>query len=80
VSSPRQRLSPQRQLCDGLQLAVANDRAEHADRRADDERRRADDAVAAERIAAREAAQLLGEIDRRLEWSLWRRLRWALRP
>ena len=55
------------------QLTIANDRAERADRRASD-------AVAAERIAAREAAALRGEIDRRREWSLWRRLRWALRP
>jgi len=44
------------------------------------ERQRADDAVAAERIAAREATALRAELDRRREWSLWRRLRWAFRP
>ena len=44
----------------------------------DHERRRADDAVAAERIAAREATALRAELDRRRDWSLWRRLCWAL--
>jgi len=43
------------------------------------ERRRADAAVAAERIAAREAAALRAELDQRREWPLLRRLRWALR-
>jgi hypothetical protein len=43
------------------------------------ERRRADDAVAAERIAAGEAAALRAELDRRRDWGLLRRLRWALR-
>ena len=43
------------------------------------ERRRADDAVAAERVAAGEAAALRAELDRRREWPLLRRLRWALR-
>jgi hypothetical protein len=59
--------------CQGGHVTIANDRAERADRCASD-------AVAAERIAAREAAALRGEIDRRREWSLWRWLRWALRP
>jgi hypothetical protein len=42
------------------------------------ERRRADDAVAAERISAGEAAALRAELARRQDWSVWRRLRWAL--
>jgi hypothetical protein len=49
-----------------------------ADRRADDAERRIADAIAAERIAAGEAAGLRAELDRRREWKLLRRLRWAL--
>jgi len=37
------------------------------------------DAVGAERIASGEAAALRAELDRRREWRLLRRLRWALR-
>lgn len=37
------------------------------------------DAVAAQRIAADEAAALRAEADRRREWRLLRRLRWAIR-
>jgi hypothetical protein len=37
------------------------------------------DAVAAERIAAGEAAGLREEVDRRRRWGLVRRLRWAIR-
>jgi hypothetical protein len=44
----------------------------------DRESKRADDAVAADRIAVREVATLCAELDRRRDWSLWRRLRWAL--
>jgi hypothetical protein len=36
------------------------------------------DAVGAERIASGEAAALRAELDRRREWRLFRRLRWAL--
>ena len=68
------------------QLVIANRRAECADRRADQERSlleearaRIADAVAAERIAAGEAAALRTELDRRRDWKLLRRLRWALR-
>jgi hypothetical protein len=43
------------------------------------ERSRANDAIAAERIAAGEAAGLRAELDRRREWRLLRRLKWALR-
>jgi hypothetical protein len=35
--------------------------------------------VAAERIAAGEAAALRAELDQRRQWRLLRRLRWALR-
>jgi hypothetical protein len=52
---------------------------EHETQRADHERSRADDAVAAERIAAGEASALRAELDRRRDWGLVRRLRWALR-
>jgi hypothetical protein len=34
--------------------------------------------VGAERIASGEAAALRAELDRRREWRLFRRLRWAL--
>ena len=68
------------------QLVIANDRVERAERRADQERSLLEearaqiaDAVAAERIAAGEAAALRAELDRRKEWKLLRRLRWALR-
>jgi len=37
------------------------------------------EAIAAERIATTRMLQLQGEIDRRKEWSLFRRLRWAIR-
>jgi len=71
----------------------ANGRTDRAERRIDEERSRADrierlleearaqiaDAVGAERIAAGEAAGLRAELDRRRQWRLWRRLRWALR-
>jgi hypothetical protein len=35
--------------------------------------------IAAERIASAEASALRAELDRRGEWKLLRRLRWALR-
>jgi hypothetical protein len=64
-------------------------RLDVADRRLDEateDRRRVDelrialaDAVAAERIAAGEAAGLRAEVDERRTWRLVRRLRWALR-
>jgi hypothetical protein len=37
------------------------------------------DAISAERIAAAEATGLRAELDRRREWKVLRRLRWALR-
>jgi hypothetical protein len=71
-------------------LATQLDRS---DERARQERERADrlerkleemavdlaDARTAERIAAGEVAALRAEIDKRQAWSLWRRLRWAIR-
>jgi len=74
-------------LCE--QLAAANHRADRAERLFDEERQRAEradrrvdelqpalaDAVAAERIAAGEAAALRAEVERRRRWGLWRRLR-----
>jgi hypothetical protein len=69
------------------QLVIANGRAERAERQADQERSlleelraRIADAVAAERIAAGEAAGLRAQADRRRRWGLVRRLRWAIRP
>jgi phage shock protein A len=60
-------------------------RANRTERHLEDERKRVDelqaalaDAVAAERIATGTAAGLRAQLDRRQEWSLWRRLRWAL--
>jgi hypothetical protein len=35
--------------------------------------------VHAERIAAGKASALRAELDRRRQWRVWRRLRWALR-
>jgi hypothetical protein len=37
------------------------------------------DAVAAERIAAADAAALRSQLDQRREWRFLRRLRWAMR-
>jgi hypothetical protein len=68
------------------QLATKDAQIERADERARHECARADrletvlaDAVAAERIAANEAAALRTKDDERRQWGLWRRLRWALR-
>jgi hypothetical protein len=75
------------------QLKVANSRAERAERFFDEERHLLEaerlcsaelrvaliDAVAAERIAAGEAAALRAEVNHRHAWRLLRRLRWALR-
>jgi hypothetical protein len=54
------------------------------DARGSDSRRREtqeqrENPVGAERIAAGEAAARRAELDRRREWRLFRRLRWALR-
>jgi hypothetical protein len=61
-------------------------RADRAERHLDEERKRVDelqtalaDAVAAERITAAAAAGLRTELERRCQWGLMRRLRWALR-
>jgi hypothetical protein len=68
------------------QLVIANGRAERAERRADQERSLLEearmllaDAVAAERIAAADAAALRSQLDQRREWRFLRRLRWAMR-
>ena len=50
-----------------------------AGRRIDDLQANLVDAIAAERIAAGAATALRAELDRRRQWRLWRRLRWALR-
>jgi hypothetical protein len=67
------------------QLTIANERAVRAERHFEDERKRVvelrtalADAVAAERIAAGETSALRAEADRRRDWGLLRRLRWAL--
>jgi len=74
------------------QLGIANSRAERAERQFDLERERVEklqglfeqwdlaiaDARAAERIAATEAAGLRTELKRRNDWSIIRRLRWAI--
>jgi len=54
------------------------DRADRVQSRVEELHTALADAVAAERIAAGEASALRGQADRRREWSLWRRLRWAL--
>jgi hypothetical protein len=71
-------------LCE--QLDQEKSRVDRAERLLDEERERSGrfqaslaDAVGAERIAAGEAAALRAELDRRREWKLLRRLRWALR-
>ena len=50
-----------------------------AGRRIDDLQANLVDAIAAERIAAGAATALRAELDRRRQWRLWRRLRWARR-
>ena len=66
----------------GFELAISTLAAqlERADRRADRLETALADAVAAERIAAGEAAALRAALDRRRGWRLLRRLREALRP
>jgi hypothetical protein len=61
-------------------------RADRTERHLEAERKRVDelqaalaDAVAAERIAAGEAAGLRAELDPRRGWGFMRRLRWAIR-
>jgi hypothetical protein len=61
------------------QLERERSRVDRAERLLEEERARVADAVAAERIAAGEAAALRAELDRRRGWRLLRRLRWALR-
>jgi hypothetical protein len=75
------------------QLERERSRVDRAERRIDEERSRADrieelleearaqiaDTIGAERIAVGEASALRAELDRRRQWRLWRRLRWALR-
>jgi hypothetical protein len=61
------------------QLDAERQRVETGRRRIDELQGALADAVAAERIAAGEAARLRERADRRREWRLWRRLSWALR-
>jgi hypothetical protein len=68
------------------QLERERSRVDRAERLLDEERERGgkleaslSDAIGAERIAAGEACALRAELDRRREWKLLRRLRWALR-
>lgn len=65
------------------QLERERSRVDRAERLLDEERARFQaafaDAIGAERIAAGEASALRAELDRRREWKLLRRLRWALR-
>jgi hypothetical protein len=78
---------PFEQAVRAFEIAIATlaTQVDRADERARLERERADrlklalaDAVAAERIAAGDAAALRAEADRRRSWSLGRRLLWAL--
>ena len=61
------------------QLKREHNRADRAEQRIDDLEATIADAIGAERIAAGEAAALRAELNRRREWRLLRRLRWALR-
>jgi hypothetical protein len=68
------------------QIERERNRVDRAERLLDEERERIGqlttdlaDAVGGERIASGEAAALRAELDRRREWKLLRRLRWALR-
>jgi hypothetical protein len=70
----RMQLERERGRVDG-----AERRAENAERRIGELTTSLADAVGAERIAAGEASALRAELDRRRQWRLWRRLRWALR-
>jgi hypothetical protein len=68
---------PAEQNVRGFELAISALAAqlERADRRADRLETALSDAIGAERIAAGESAALRAELDRRRDWSLWRRLR-----
>jgi hypothetical protein len=59
-------------------LEREQNRVDRAERLLDEERERRADAIAAERIAAGEAAALRAELDRRRGWGLLHRLRWVL--
>jgi hypothetical protein len=61
------------------QLERERGRVDQAERRIEELQANLADAVAAERIAAGEAAALRTAADRRRAWGLWRRLRWAAR-
>jgi hypothetical protein len=61
------------------QLEREHGRVDQAERRIGELTASLADAVGAERIAAGEAAALRAQLDRRREWRLFRRLRWALR-
>ena len=60
------------------QLENANRRADRAEQRADLLQVKFEAGALAERIARGEAAIVRAELDARLQWSLRRRLRWAL--
>jgi hypothetical protein len=81
----REQLERERNRVDRAERLLDEER-ERAERRAESAERRIGeltaslaDAVGAERIAAGDAAALRAELDRRREWRLFRRLRWALR-
>jgi hypothetical protein len=60
-------------------LERERNRADRAEQRIDDLEAKIADAIGAERISAGEASALRAELDRRREWKLLRRLRWAVR-
>ena len=61
------------------QLERERDRADLAEQRIGHLEVKIADAIGAERIASAEASVLRAELDRRREWKLLRRLRWAVR-
>ena len=63
-----------------MQLERECKRVDRAERKVDQLETALADALAAERIAAGEAAALRAEADQRRGWSLRRRLWWAIRP
>ena len=63
-----------------VQLGRERERVVRAERKVDQLEVALADALAAERIAAGEAAALRAEADQRRGWSLRRRLWWAIRP
>jgi hypothetical protein len=62
------------------QLERESTRAEHAEHQVEALHADLTDARTAQRIASANAAFLLSVEDERRRWTLWRRLRWAIRP